>query len=67
VNLSDLKISDGKVVEFTVQSNVATVTFKDWQEKTYLILFRDFVGFESYSPENIDLSHISVSTDSTKA
>ena len=62
--LSELDISDGQITEFTVQSDTVTILLKDWQEKTYKIIFKDVIGVEAYSPENIDLCHIDVKSSS---
>ena len=61
--LSELDISDGQITEFTVQSDTVTILLKDWQEKTYKIIFKDVIGVEAYSPENNDLCHIAVTSN----
>ena len=62
--VSELNVSDGQITKFAVQSDVATIVLKDWQGKAHTLTFRDVVGVESYSPENVDLCHIKVSTES---
>ena len=64
--ISELNVSDGQITEFTVQSDVATVVLKDWQEATHTLVFKDVIGVEAYSPECVDLCHIKVSTESEK-
>ncbi|TDO98872.1 hypothetical protein [Marinomonas balearica] len=62
--ISELNVSDGQVTELTVRSGVVTVVLKDWQSQFYTLVFNNVVGIESYSPENVDLCHIKVLTDS---
>jgi len=62
MKISELNVSDGHIINLSIGEDTVTVTLKDWKEKSYRIEFKDVIGLEAYSPENIDLSHIKVAT-----
>ncbi len=64
--ITELNVSDGQITEFSIQSDVVTVVLKDWQEKIHKIIFKNVIGIEAYSPENVDLCHITVILDSER-
>lgn len=60
MKISSLNISDGHIVELQISSELVRVIIKDWKEITHTLVFKNVIGIEAYSPENIDLSHIKV-------
>ncbi|MGO1298560.1 MAG: hypothetical protein ACTMIA_14820 [Vibrio sp.] len=62
--ISELNVSDGQIIEFTIAADVATIVLKDWKDQVYTLVFNNIVGVEAYSPEFVDLCHIKETTDS---
>jgi hypothetical protein len=57
---SQINFSDAEILKVQIKNGDLNITIKDWQEKEMMIVFREVVGFESFSPEGEDISHGSV-------
>ena len=64
MKVAELNVTDGQIIEFSVQSDVVTVQLEDWQAQGYTVIFKGVVGLEAYSPQGVDLCHIKVLSES---
>ena len=54
---SRLHLADAEVVSLFAKAGDLEVVYRDWREQTFVLTFRDVVGFEAFGVEGEDLSH----------
>lgn len=63
-DVSDIKLADGKIVSIKGYSGDVKVLCLDFQSDPVELVFSEVIGLLAYSPEQVDLSHITSSTES---
>ena len=63
MTVDELNLADGRITAINGHSGEVRVCCLDWQEKTIILSFNEVIGLTAYSPENVDLSHLSASTE----
>lgn len=61
--ISDLIVTDGQILELVSTSQSLLITFLDWENKRWILEFRDVIALESFSVEGEDLDSIQISSD----
>lgn len=64
--LKELNITDGQIISLIGFSGDVTVVISDWKEAKYKLGFRNVIGIEAYSPEQVDLCHVKIKEHSEK-
>lgn len=65
MKLTDLQISDGKILKITSDLYGLNIILQDWQEQRWSLFFYEVISIQSFSVENEDLSHITISKKDT--
>ena len=59
-NLEALAVADGVVFSVHSEPGDLIVAFKDWQERNWVITFKDVFAYENFGIEGVDLSHVEI-------
>lgn len=65
MELKDLTIADGRIEAIRSSVNDCVVTFRDWQEERWDILFVNVIGVENFNIEGEELDSIIEEEDSS--
>lgn len=60
MKLGELNIADGSIQGIRSSSGSLVVHFRDWQEKEWLVTFRDVLAFQSLGAENEDIAEVKI-------
>jgi hypothetical protein len=63
VDFSDCRLADAEIVSVRSSNGDLEVEYLDWQKCAKKLIFREAVGYESFSPERVSLSHGRMSDD----
>ncbi|HCR4018939.1 TPA: hypothetical protein OOF36_003220 [Morganella morganii] len=56
--LSELSVSDGKIIKIESTTSDLKLFFIDWNENKWIITFHEVLSMQSMSIENEELSHV---------
>lgn len=56
--LSELPVSDGRIIKIESTSSYLKLFFIDWNENEWIITFYEVLSIQSMSIENEELSHV---------
>ncbi|MBW8829405.1 MAG: hypothetical protein JF606_08250 [Burkholderiales bacterium] len=57
LDFSKVELADAEIKSIATQGSSLVIYYDDWKEVSQKIVFQEAISYQSFSPENIALSH----------